>query len=149
MLYSYTPDQPQLSGITAPQIVLDFKPNPGFHPPTTEAELLTGLEGRIWIDAGSRRMRRLDGRVVRPINLGFGVLARVYPGGTLEFEQTDAGDGVWIFSDLVQHAIVRELMVKTVTIDSTTTDSQFERLPGPIPYQEAIQRLLDTPLPNP
>ncbi len=146
MLYSYAPGQPQLAGVATPQVVLDFKPNPAFHPPTIESELLTGLEGRIWIDSTARRMVHMEARVIHPINLILG-LAHVYPGGKLEFEQTD-GDGVWVYSHLVfDHVTIREVLFKTAIVDSTTTDSQFEKLPAAISYQEAIQRLLDTPLP--
>ncbi len=146
MLYRYAPDQPQLLGVPGQQVVLDFKPNPSFHPPTVAADLLTGLQGRIWIDSSSRHMERMEAQVIHSINLLWGI-AHVNPGGKLEFEQTDAGGGVWVYSHLVfDHVSIREVLVKTQVLDSTTTDSQFERLPGPLTYQDAIRRLLDTPL---
>ncbi len=46
MINTYTPGQPQ-SGRNggALEIVMDYKPNPKWVPPTTEAQALTGLEG--------------------------------------------------------------------------------------------------------
>jgi hypothetical protein len=146
MIYSYVPGQPQPAGGAAAQVVLDFKPNPAFHPPTTASELLTGVEGRIWIDARARRMTRIEARVVKPINLAWGILAKIYPGGTLAFEQIETGDGTWVYSRLEEQVTVRELMVKTRQMAVTATGSRFETFPA-IDWRDAIHRLLDMPLP--
>ena len=64
MLYSYAPGQPQPAGYTgAALVVLDYLPNPAFVPPTRAAEALTGLKGRLWIDAISRRVVRAEANV--------------------------------------------------------------------------------------
>ena len=73
MLWSYTPGQPQLSNLPSGDpalVVLDFKPNPAWSPPTMESEPLIGLEGRLWIDPRTRRMVRLEGRLTRAVNIG-------------------------------------------------------------------------------
>ena len=73
MIYSYTPGQPQ-SGKNggALEVVLDYKPNPKFNPPSTPAQALTGLEGRVWIDAKSRQLVRLEGTIFRGSQLWMG-----------------------------------------------------------------------------
>jgi len=146
MLYSYSVGQPQLPGAVSPQVVLDFKPNPAFHPPNIEAELLTGLEGRIWLDANARMMLRLDARIIKPMNIGWGLLARVTPGGTMQFEQSNAG-GIWAYSHLIMRVSARLLMVKTENSNMDVADSNIEKLPAPLSYQDAIHELLNTPLP--
>src|SRR5262249_25765806 len=67
MLYTYVPGQLQRAGASGPEVVLDFKPNPNFHPPSTAAELLTGIEGRVWIDAHSQLhcLTRIEAKVVK------------------------------------------------------------------------------------
>ena len=148
MLYSYTPGQPQASNSSALQVVLDFKPNPKFIPPNTEAEALTGLEGRIWIDAKTRHLVRMEGTISHPVNFGWGMIAHIYPGGKLLLEQTDAGGGRWIFTRFTMSLSVRALMVKTLNVHSNVEASAFQTLPGPMSYQDAIRLLLDTPLPG-
>jgi hypothetical protein len=145
MLYSYAPDQPQITG--ARQVVLDFKPNPAFHPPTMVSDILTGLEGRVWIDEETRHMIRAEGRVLHVVNFGFGMVARIYPGGSVTFEQTNVGGGHWVFSHLDEHLVVRALMVKTLPENSKITTTDFTLLPAALPYQEAIRLLLAMPVP--
>jgi hypothetical protein len=148
MIYTYTPGQPQ-SGRNngALEIVLDYKPNPKFSPPNTEAEALSGMEGRVWIDAKSRYIVRMEGRIFRPVNFAWGMLAHIYPGGKLELNQTDAGGGRWIFTDFSMQISVRALMVKTVNLHTHAESIGYQIL-KPMSYQDAIHMLLDTPLPE-
>jgi hypothetical protein len=149
MLYSYTPGQPQTgNNAGATEVVLDYKPNPKFSPPSTEAEALTGLEGRIWIDAKTRHLIRMEGTIFRPVNFGWGMLAHIYPGGKLALDQTNAGGDRWIFTRFSMRLSARALMVKTVNVNSTVEASSFQTLAGPISYQDAIHMLLNTPRPD-
>ena len=148
MINTYTPGQPQ-SGRNngAPEIVLDYKPNPKFVPPSTQAQALTGLQGRVWIDAKTHYVVRMEGTVFRPVNFGWGVLAHIYPGGKLEMNQTNAGDNRWIFTEFSMQVNVRALMVKKLDIRSSAKSSNYEKL-APMSYQDAIRLLLATPLPE-
>ncbi len=147
-IFSYTPGQPQTGknpGML--EVVLDYKANPKFVPPNTEAEALTGLEGRIWVDSKSHYLVRMEGTISRPVNFGWGMLAHIYPGGKLQMDQTDAGGNRWIFTDFSMQLSVRALMVKNVNVHSRATASGFQTL-GPMSYQDAIHLLLATPLPT-
>jgi hypothetical protein len=149
MLYSYVPGQPQVqSPSSASQVVLDYKPNPGFSPPTTISESMSGLAGRVWIDVQSRQVVRMEGNIFQPVNFGWGMVAHIYPGGKLLLEQTNAGGQRWIYSHFVEQASVRALMVKTVNVHQNIAASDFQTLPSGITYQDAIHMLLNTPLPT-
>ena len=148
MINTYTPGQPP-SGRNggALEIVLDYKPNPKFVPPNTEAQALTGLEGRVWIDAKTHYVVRMEGRIFRGVNFGWGMLAHIYPGGKVEMNQTNVGGNRWIFTDFSMQLTVRALMVKRLDIRSSAKASNYETL-GPMSYQDAIRLLLATPLPD-
>jgi hypothetical protein len=148
MINTYTPGQPQ-SGKNggALEIVLDYMPNPKFVPPNTEAEALTGLKGRVWIDAKTHYVVRMEGTVFRSVNFGWGMLAHIYPGGKVEMNQTNAGGNRWIFTDFSMDLTVRALMVKTLNIRSNAKASDYQTL-APMSYQDAIRLLLATPLPD-
>jgi hypothetical protein len=148
MINTYTPGQPQ-SGKNggALEIVLDYKPNPKFVPPNTEAQALTGLEGRVWIDAKTRYVVRMEGTIARGVNFGWGMLAHIYPGGKLVMNQANVGGNRWIFTDFSMQLSVRALMVKRLDIRSNAKASGFQTL-GPMSYQDAIRLLLETPLPE-
>jgi hypothetical protein len=148
MIYTYVPDQPQTGknpGMT--EIVLDYAPNPKFHPPTTTAEALTGLRGRAWIDSKTKQLVRMEGNIFQGVNFGWGMLAHIYPGGNLMIEQVEAGNGRWIFAKFVERISVRALMVKTISIKTDVDASGFQPVPD-MSYQDAIHILLNTPLPK-
>ena len=144
-LYTYAPGQPQPAGATSPQVVIDFQPNPAFHPPSMVAELLTGLKGRVWIDARTGTMTRIEGDVIRPVNFGWGIVARIYPGGHVEFEQTQIDGKRWIYSHLDMNITVREVMLHTVNDKTRMSTWNFQLLPSPLSYQDAIHSLLARP----
>jgi hypothetical protein len=146
-IYTYAPGQPQPAGSTSPQVVIDFRPNPEFHPPTMVAELLTGLKGRVWIDARTGTMTRIEGDVIRPVNLGWGVVARIYPGGHVEFEQTVVEGKRWIYSHLDMNITIREVMFHTVNDKTRMNTSNFQLLPSPMSYQDAVHALLSRQIP--
>jgi hypothetical protein len=148
MLHTYVPGQPQTGknpGMT--EIVIDYEPNPKFSPPTTTAEALTGLKGRVWIDAKSKYVVRMEGTIFRSVNFGWGMLAHIYPGGKLMIEQTDSGGGRWIFTNFTEQLSVRALMVKTLNVKTNVEASEFKPI-NEMNYQDAIHVLLNTPLPK-
>jgi hypothetical protein len=144
MLYSYALGQPQLKGSQG-EVVLDFHPNPSFHPPTMFAECLTGLEGRVWIDPRTRTLTRIEARVLRPVNMGFGILAKIYPGGTLALDQVNVGDH-WMYSHLDEHVTARVLMVKNYPENTVITSWDFRPMPSLLSYQDSIRALLAIPV---
>ena len=148
MNYTYVPGQPQTGknpGMT--EVVIDFEPNPKFHPPSTTAEALTGLKGRAWVDSKSRQIVRMEGTIFKSINFGWGMLAHIYPGGELSYEQAEASNNRWAYTHFVERIRVRALMVKSLDIRTDVDASDFKNVPS-MSYQEAVHLLLDTPLPS-
>ncbi len=149
MIYSYAPGQPQWMG--APerkQIVLDYKPNPEWKAPSTTAEALTGLEGRMWVDAKSHELLRIEGQIFQGVNFGWGMLAYIYPGARVVLEQTEVAGGRWIFTHFAEDAKVRALMVRTLDVHTIVEASGFQVLHGSMSSADAIRTLLSTPLPQ-
>ena len=147
MIFSYSEGQPQPSGLATRAVVLDFHPNPAWSPPTLASETLTGIEGRLWIDPQTHHMLRLQARVFRPVNVGFGVFAKLFPGGTVDLDQSQAAEHRWLPSHFVEHITLRALMVKTLKENADGENSDSQPVES-MSYQSAIKLLLDTPLPR-
>lgn len=150
MLWSYAPGQPQLPEHSAGEpalMVLDFKPDPKWSAPNLQSEVLSGLQGRVWIDARTRRLVHLEANVFRAVNVGWGFLAHVYPGGTVVVDQAAAGNGRWIVRHMAQQFTVRALLVKNVRQKAVEDIADYRTVPA-MSYQEAVRTLLDTPLPQ-
>ncbi|MEO6802349.1 MAG: hypothetical protein ABI197_03780 [Granulicella sp.] len=150
MIYSYVPGQPQEGHDEGSgKVVLDYHPNPKWSAPSTISEALTGLEGRMWIDVKTHNLLRMEGQIFKPINFGWGMLARIYPGGKVSLEQTPVGGGQrWIYTHFTEDVTVRAMMVKTLHVHTQVDAYDFQILPKVLSYQEAIRQLLATPLPT-
>ncbi|MGP8261060.1 MAG: hypothetical protein ACLQM6_14030 [Acidobacteriaceae bacterium] len=149
MLWSYAPGQPQLPNQPSGDpslVVLDFKADPAWSPPTMESEPLTGLQGRVWIDPRNRRMVRLEANLFRAVNLGWGIVAHLYPGGSVTLQQANLGDQRWIVEHIDEQLNLRALMVKTVHQRLVYDTAGYQPVSA-MPYQQAIKVLLGTPLP--
>ena len=148
MTYIYTPGQPQIESPVGEQVVLDFKPNPAWKPPSLTAEALTGLQGRVWIDRRTRHMVHMEGEIFQSVNLGWGMLARIYPGGHLVLDQAPASPAPrWVFAHFNEQITVRALMIKTIHQNANVTTSGHQVI-APMTYQDAIRTLLATALPR-
>ncbi len=142
MLYTLTPGQPQLPNLDRPQWVLDYAPNPQFHPKTLAESLSTGIAGRLWIDAADHHLVRLEIHITRNLDIALGLLARVYTGGTIEYDQRRIAEGVYAYSHIRMHLRLRELMVRTVPYDSDLVASDIQLLQPPPTPQQAVDALL-------
>ena len=144
MLYTMAAGQPQIQAEHL-QAVYDFEPNPQFHPATTSQSILPSLKGRVWIDTETHHLVRIELNVVKNVNLMMGILARVYSGGTLTYEQHPVGGGHYGYTRIDINVKLRELMVKTVPYHSTFTATHITYMPVAPGYQEAVRALLSRP----
>lgn len=142
MLFQSPVSQPQLPDVSHAQFVLDYSPNPTFHPKSLTEATLRKLRGRVWIDAVDHHLLRIDIQMDQDVNVVGGVLIKVYRGGTITYDQRLITGGQYSWTHLRLHLQLRELLVKTSSIDAELTASDI-RLLSPIPNgPEAIHALL-------
>jgi hypothetical protein len=117
-----------------------FKPNPKFDPPDLETQVLTQMTGEIWVDSAQARVVRLEGRLQQDVDFGWGILGRLYKGGTILLVQADVGDHQWriVHFDMKMSARV---VFKTKSFDTAEDQSQFIAVPAGLKYQQAIALL--------
>jgi hypothetical protein len=127
-------------GSTGPVEKFSFKPNPKFDAPDLETQVLTRMSGELWIDSAQERVTRLQGRLQEDIDFGWGILGRLYKGGTILIEQTDIGEHQWriVHFDMKMSARV---VFKTKVFDTTEDESKFAPVPLGLKYQQAIAML--------
>lgn len=75
--------------------VLKATPRPGYDPPDYEARVLTGMEGKLWIDEKTFQWVKVEATVISPVSIG-GFLAEVEPGTHFELQKMPVADGVWL-----------------------------------------------------
>jgi hypothetical protein len=120
---------------------LKFTPNPKFNPPNHETAVYVGMEGDLTIDRKAMRFAKIDGTLFKDVDFGWGILGRLYKGGKFIIVQRDVGGGDW---EEVQETLQfngRILLVKSLTISSTETMTDFRPVPPNITTAQALDLL--------
>jgi hypothetical protein len=137
-LYTYLG---MVEGPNGPAYRLALKPNPNFTPPDREAEVYHGMEGELWIDKEQQRIVKVDAHLVADVNFGWGILGKLYKGGTLTTEQRDVGHRHWEPTLLKLNLTGVALMLKPLSYQMTETSTDFQPVPVNMTYQEAVHLL--------
>jgi hypothetical protein len=137
-LYTYrgTVDTPD-----GPAWRLSFLPNERFIPPDREAQVYHGMAGELWINCREKRMARLDAHLISDVNFGWGVIGRLYKGGTILVIQKDVGESHWETIHLGLNLTGKILMIHSVTFRTTEDSTDFRPVSNTLTYQDAIRML--------
>jgi hypothetical protein len=125
-----------------------FSPNPSFVPPDLETEVLTALNGEIWVDPVQVRVLHLQASLQRDVEFGWGVLGRLYKGGWLNMDQTDVGDGVWRIVRFQMNMSAR-VLIRTKSFETLEVESHYSPVPATLDYRQGIALLRAGPVQAP
>jgi hypothetical protein len=132
-------------GRTAQGILLAFKPNPKFKPPTREAKVFHAMAGTLLIDAKDTRLRRLSGRLIDNVDFGGGILGKLQKGGTFEVDQANAGRGHWEMTKLDVHISGHALFFATIKDQQHKVMTNFHEVPPGTTLARAAEMLKESP----
>ena len=71
------------------------EPNPRYKPKSRNAQLISKMRGKVWIDQGEYQWVKIQAEATGKLSYGFGML-KIDPGATIQFEQTRVNDEVWL-----------------------------------------------------
>ncbi|WP_231581411.1 hypothetical protein [Silvibacterium bohemicum] len=129
-------------GPSGQAVRLSLKPNPAFHPPDREAEVYAGMAGELWIDQQQERMVKLDVHLIDYVNFGWGILGKLYKGGSILVEQKDVGNDHWEQYHFKLNLHGKALMLKSLEFDTTEDETDFAPVSAGWGYQDAVKLLL-------
>jgi hypothetical protein len=124
---------------------LRFRPNPAFTPPDREGEVYHGMVGELWVDQAQLRLVKIDAHLVSDVNFGWGVLGRLYKGGSILVQNADVGLHHWETIHMKLNLQGKLLMLKSVDYSTTEDFTDFKVQPQELGYQEAIRLLQKIP----
>jgi hypothetical protein len=139
--FNYDYDGKETGKDGAELVRLRFQPNPNFDPPTRELKVYQGMQGKMWIDASTHRMVRLEATLFRDVEFGWGILGRLYKGGHFDIEQSDLGDGRYETTYMNLDFTGKVMMVKSLKIRDTETLSEFHRIPDNLTLAKGVEML--------
>jgi hypothetical protein len=142
-LYTYDGFEPGKDGHE--WVRLKFKPNPAYNPPNRELQVYQGMEGTMLIDPRDRRLVKIQGRLFKGVNFGWGILGHLDPGGRFEVEQSRIGDDRWEVTDLRLRFTGKVLLFRSLNINEHETAFDYRRAPENLSFTQGIEFLKKQP----
>jgi len=117
-----------------------FQPNQNFDPPDLETEVLTVMNGELWIDPAAGRVTRLEGWVAKDVDFGWGILGRLNKGGWIKIEQAEVQPDAWRMVR-IQINMSARVIFRTKNFDTIEVENRFSAVPMDLGYRQAIEML--------
>jgi hypothetical protein len=140
-VYEFAGEEPGTTEIGRPGdslVKLNFRPKPGYQPPSRVEEVLTGMQGYLLVDATRYRIAAIDGTLSKEVGFGWGILGHLDRGGRFVVHQKEVGDNVWEFSSLSLSFTGKILLFKSLNIKSTEVFSGFKPVPPDLTFAQAL-----------
>lgn len=125
------------------QIRLKFRPRASVTTHSWELRLLQGMEGTMLIDPVDERLVRVKAVLLSDVDFGWGILDRIYRGGSFLLEQQGVGSDRWAITTLSMHYSSRIGLFVTTRTDSVSKASNFRRMSNDLTLQQGLELLLN------
>jgi hypothetical protein len=122
-------------------VELKFVPNPSFHPETHEAEVFHAMQGTLWLNTKQDRLEEINGRLMREVKFGGGILGHLDQGGTFAVKQARVAPGYWELTLLNVEMHGKALFFKTIGVQQHYTRTNFKQVPDDLSVAKAAEML--------
>ena len=137
-LYAY---EGMVDGPSGPCYRFSFKPNPAFIPPDREGEVYHGMMGELWVDQAQLRLTKIDAHLISDVDFGWGVIGKLFKGGSILVENADVGMHHWETIQMQLKLQGKVLLVKNMDFSTTERGTDFQPVPASTTYKDAIRML--------
>lgn len=110
--------------------VLKATPRKGYKAPDRDSEVLTGMEGELWIDQKTYQWVKVEAHVVHPVRIE-GFLAEVEPGTMFEVEKRPVTDSIWMASHFAMKSNAKVLFVVSRKGEEDDTYFNYHKATNP------------------
>jgi hypothetical protein len=122
-----------------------FKPDPNFQPPDRQARVFSAMEGDLMVDNQQHRIQEIKGQLVHDVNFGWGILGRLYHGGTFQVDRRQVAPGLWDITESHIHISGHALIFKTISEQEDDVKTQWQREPDNVTLQQAARAVMQKP----
>jgi len=133
-------------GVEENLLRVNFRPNPGYSPPTYEARVIHSLAGTILIDSEHKRLAKVAGHLMNRVEFGYGFLGRI-DSGTVELGRVEVGPQQWKTALINIHFSWRIAIFKTISKDQYERRTDFHTVSSDLSLCDAKDLLTSRILP--
>jgi hypothetical protein len=106
-----------------------------------------GMEGAVWVEPKHERIVRIEGRLVKDVSFGWGILGKLNKGGIYEINQTQVSPGIWRITRLNIDVKGRVFLLNSFRLFRQESNSHFRPTAPSMTYRDAVETLLSEPMP--
>jgi hypothetical protein len=129
----------------AKTVTLAYVPDPNFVPPTMESRVFAAMAGEIVVDKQQHRIQTIKGRLLSDVKFGWGLLGKMYEGGTFDVERRELAPGIWQITESHVHILGHVLLFKNIGEQDDEVKSEYRRVPQETTLEQAATMLRGEP----
>lgn len=122
-------------------IKLRFRPDPDYEPASREESVYTGMAGELWLNLPQQRLRKIDAHLFHDVDFGWGILGRLYRGGSFVVEQEQVDGNHWDTTVMKLDLTGKALIFKSLVYKEQEYESDFRRLPDHLTMVQGVEIL--------
>jgi len=113
-------------------VVFDFRPRPGFKSSNRIEDLVSKLEGVVWIDPVDKQIMRLEARLAEGFKMAGGLLLSLRPGAAVVMEQKRMDQAIWLPRFVQMNMSVKFLLFGGGDWNKTIEWSDYKHFAGDV-----------------
>ena len=113
-------------------VKLRFRPDPSYQPQSREESVYTGMAGELWLNLPQQRLKKIDAHLFHDVDFGWGILGRLYRGGSFMVQQEQVNGSHWDSTVLKLDLTGKALLFKSLVYKEEEFETDFRRLPDHI-----------------
>jgi hypothetical protein len=98
-------------------IVIRFQPKPEAKPRTRQGRMAKIFTGEIWVDESAREVVRVVATAIDSLSMGFGMIARLNKGSTVQLMRRPVVNGIWAPTSIRFTGEGRAMMFRKLDVD--------------------------------
>src|SRR3954453_12122821 len=123
-------------------VKLRFRPDPAYQPQSREESIYTGMAGAVWLNLPQQRLRKIDAPLFHDVDFGWGILGRLYKGGSFMVQQEAVnGSSHYETTKMILNLTGKALFFKSIAFQEQEYESDFRRVPDNITLVQGAELL--------
>lgn len=108
---------------------LRFRPDPDYRPQSHEESVYTGMAGELWLNTAQQRLQKIDAQLFHDVDFGWGILGRLYKGGSFMVQQEQVDATHWDTTVTKLDLTGKAMMFKSLVYKEQEYQTDYRRLP--------------------
>ncbi len=122
-------------------VKLRFRPDPAYQPQSHEESVYTGMAGELWLNVPQQRLRKIDAHLFHDVDFGWGILGRLYKGGSFMVQQEQVDGSHWDTTVMKLDLTGKAMLFHSLVYNEQEFESDFHRLPDHVSLVQGAEIL--------